>query len=336
MSFRVLATALHDALSCPSVQELNVVWHGGEVTVLPIDYVKRALWLEYQFKRPGQRVFNSLQTNATRLTPEWISLFRAFNITVGVSIDGPPALHDRRRVDLRGHGTSARVRDGIRLLQASGVQFGCLVVVDRAVADAGAEVLLSYLVELGVKGVALLNVIPDISDQRPDEQQYLPWPEFVQFLTSVFRVWWAKFRGRIVVRELDSFLSSIRGGAPTTCEFAGNCMGQFLTIEPSGDVSACDKFVGSRDYLFGNLTTELLSDIAGRSARAEQARRIGTQLAAPMRRCEHFRICAGGCPHDMIMNRRHVMNWEGNCCGLAPLLGEILESVAGEIGDVTL
>lgn len=167
MEFEVLAKTTRDALRHAAVRVVNFVWHGGETTLLPIGFYKKALWLQQQFKRADQEISNSLQTNATRLNEEWIRFFAATEMEVGVSIDGPPEVHDARRKTAGGAPTWPQVRAGVTALQEAGVKCGALIVVDRTIIKLGAERLLEFLLELRVPGVALLNVLPDNSRTTP-------------------------------------------------------------------------------------------------------------------------------------------------------------------------
>jgi uncharacterized protein len=61
-----------------------------------------------------------MQTNAMLVDEEWVSIFERHKVAVGVSIDGPPSVHDANRVDKKGRATSSRVEAGIRrLVQAA-------------------------------------------------------------------------------------------------------------------------------------------------------------------------------------------------------------------------
>ena len=54
MTFDVLAHSIHGALRDPSVGYVDFVWHGGEVTVLPVEFYRKALWLQERFRRPDR------------------------------------------------------------------------------------------------------------------------------------------------------------------------------------------------------------------------------------------------------------------------------------------
>ena len=52
---------------------------------------------------------NTMQTNGTLLNDEWCEFFREHGFLIGISIDGPGALHDVHRVDKSGRPTFDRV-----------------------------------------------------------------------------------------------------------------------------------------------------------------------------------------------------------------------------------
>src|ERR1700722_14762263 len=72
MELDVLARVIRDALLAPGIDALDIVWHGGEVTLLDPKYLQRALWVQERYRRPGIDVTHSIQTNATRLNLKWI------------------------------------------------------------------------------------------------------------------------------------------------------------------------------------------------------------------------------------------------------------------------
>lgn len=324
MPFSVLARTTRDALRDPGVRYVDFVWHGGEATLLPLSFYRNALWLQARFRRPGQVVLNTVQTNGTRLSDPWLTFLRQHDIGVGVSLDGPPEVHDARRVDTAGRPTSARVREGLARLEAAGIErWGALMVVDEAVIAAGPRRILEYLTEAGVRRVALLNVLPENTPPgEPPAGEYLPFPRFVEFLRELFAVWWPEYRERIAIRELGDLVGQLGGAPPSICVFAGDCFGTYLTVEPTGEVSACDKYVGDQDYRFSDGATAGLID-AHLSERLAQAREENRRAVERMRACAWFGVCHGGCPHDRYTGERRLPGFDARCCGLAPLLEDM-------------
>jgi serine-type anaerobic sulfatase-maturating enzyme len=323
MGFEVLAKTTRDILRQPNVNRVNFVWHGGEVTLLPIEFFRKALWLQRKFRNERQEITNSIQTNATCLCDDWVRFFVSANFEVGVSIDGPPEIHDLRRRTAGGRPTWNQVQAGISRLLEAGIKCGVLVVVDRQIVELGAARLLNCLVDLGVPSAAILNVIPDNAGQHTSDANYLPWPEYVRFLTEMFREWWPRHRDRIEIRELAALVNNLSGKSPALCVFAGDCMGQFLTIEPNGDVRACDKYVGDHEFEFGNVLKSDLNSIMADSRNLDRARMLTRSEVSRMSDCRYSPYCHGGCPHDRRLNYLNLKMWDGRCCGLADLLDEI-------------
>jgi serine-type anaerobic sulfatase-maturating enzyme len=324
MPFEVLARATRDVLRRPAVKHVTFVWHGGEVTLLPVGFFKKALWLQQAFSNEHQTLSNAIQTNGTRLSEEWISLLSDGKFQVGVSLDGPRQVHDSKRKTKSGRPTWDNVKAGIARLKAADLSFGVLVVVDKQVLELGPKVLLDCLVEdLGVRGAALLNVIPGNAGSVPSNGDYLPWADYVAFLRELFRCWWPEYRNKINIRELSSLVQVLSGGAPGTCVLAGECMGRYLTVEANGTVSACDKYIGDDGLDFGNLLHSDLNTLLARSGNLARAREQAQCEKAKMAGCKYFAYCRGGCPHDRRLNQFYDRRWPGTCCGLADLLDEV-------------
>jgi len=58
-----------------------------------------------------------LQTNGVRLDADMIATLRQHGVMIGVSVDGPPADHDRHRVRRNGRGSFDAVRAALDLLR---------------------------------------------------------------------------------------------------------------------------------------------------------------------------------------------------------------------------
>src|SRR5436305_7451398 len=122
------------------VPEVAIAWQGGEPTLMGVDFFRRSVELAQRHLRPGQRATYTIQTNATLLDEEWAAFFAEHGFLVGVSIDGPRALHDAYRVDRGGKGSFDRVMRGLAFLQDAGVDWNALTTWHAATGDSGAEI----------------------------------------------------------------------------------------------------------------------------------------------------------------------------------------------------
>lgn len=328
MPFATVAKAIRDSLSPGGRRHVEFVWHGGETTLLSIEYFKKVIWLQEFFRNPNVHVNNAIQTNGTLLSDEWISFLKDYQFDVGISLDGPPEINNKRRLDKAQRGTSHLVEKGIKKLKEHNIPFGILIVIDQELISLGIRRLLDYFLEIGASKIGILNAIPENNAQNePIKGSYLPWHEFIDFQKELFRIWYADYRGRLFIRELEDLFTILKKGTKSKlCYFQGDCMGHFLTIDPNGDINACDKYIDDKDYFFGNLLKEkTLVQLLNHSQTLKKSITIQSTAIENMKSCPWFHVCHGSCPHDRRLNERYVQGFDGTCCGLSPLL-EVMQS----------
>jgi len=110
---------------------VEFIWHGGELLLMGIQFYEKVIELQKRYKREGQTIINSLQTNGTLINQEWVDFFKANDFHVGVSLDGPPEVHNANRIFKSGQGSFEQVMRGIGLLKENGVNFGVVAVITK-------------------------------------------------------------------------------------------------------------------------------------------------------------------------------------------------------------
>ncbi|MBO6565977.1 MAG: radical SAM protein [Pseudomonadales bacterium] len=334
MSFEVLVKSLKQIIGIPNVTRLEFVWHGGEVTMLKPKFFKKLIWLQQNLKRKDQQITNSIQSNATNFSTEWLEFLRATGMSVGISIDGPPAVHDMRRITSDGLPTSNLVRNGIQQLRSYGIPYGALVVVDRYVRDSGPEQLFEYFKSIQLYEIDFLNIVPDnrTGTGDPLQEDFIPYDEYIEFLTKAFEVWWDSYREIIEVTMFTDFVKLFRKetDSPAHCYWAGNCSNEVITLEANGDVSPCDKYIDNKDHIYGSLLNNDLALLLENAKHHQETTSEEKKATELMSNCKWFSVCNGGCPHDRLVNRRHVKDWNETCCGTGPLLERIKSQVRND------
>lgn len=140
MADELLATYIKQLLESHQTPEVAVAWQGGEPTLMGLDFFKRSVAYAEQFKRPNQQVAYTIQTNGTTLDDDWCAFFKEHNVLVGISVDGPRALHDAYRVNKGGSGTFEQVMRGLDLLKKHKVDVNILCTIHAANQDHPLEV----------------------------------------------------------------------------------------------------------------------------------------------------------------------------------------------------
>jgi uncharacterized protein len=317
MDFTTSVGTVQQALAA-RVGAVDFVWHGGEPFLLGPRRLLRFLALQEMFARPHQVVRNHAQTNGT-VTNRWIlQMLRLFDIKVSVSIDGPPSIHDLTRRSARGGPTSAEVLEGVKALRAYGALSGLLVVVSPALLAMDVLSLWSFFDASAAPSICFLPERP-----APGGELTVTKGDFVNFLERVHRARQASASAK-VIRELDAVDRLLHGRQSGFCELAGNCVGHFISVDPNGDVSHCDKYVGDPNYVLGNLKRTPLVDILDGPQAAAVRASANEQLGA-MRKCAYFRLCQGWCPHERYVDTSYR---EEACCGLADLFEHVQQATS--------
>ena len=129
----------------------EVLWHAGEPLVLPIEFYERAFaTIESELRVSAIR--HKIQTNATLLNDRWINLFKTWHVSVGVSLDGPPHIHDHYRLTRSRGPTSERVLAGISRLKHAGLGLSVICVLTRE-SIGEPEELFAFFESIGVDAV---------------------------------------------------------------------------------------------------------------------------------------------------------------------------------------
>lgn len=327
MRFATLVRTIRKILAIPNIKRFEFVWHGGEVTLLKPLFFQKLLWLQQQFKQPEQHITNSMQSNAVNISDEWLAFIKGIGMHVGISLDGIPAVHDSRRVDYRGRGTAQRVAEGLKRLKQHAIPYGALIVVDRHVYQTDLREMFDYFGEIGLNDIEFLNIVPDnrIPAGGKVDGNYITYAEFIAFLDRAFTLWWEEYRAVLHIPQFSDFIRAINnpGTRLAACYWSENCSQEVITLEPNGDVSPCDKYVGDAGSHYGSLMKTDLAELLAYSVHNQAARREEQEAFNKMRQCRWFSLCHGGCPHDRVINRRHVAGYQDNCCGTGKLLATI-------------
>src|SRR5579872_4354094 len=101
MSDAVLHAYIRQYIEAHDRPVVTFAWQGGEPTLLGVEYFAKVLRIQEQYAE-GKRIENTLQTNGVLLDDAWCEFLAENRFLVGLSIDGPPELHDKFRVDRGG------------------------------------------------------------------------------------------------------------------------------------------------------------------------------------------------------------------------------------------
>ncbi len=323
MTDELLENYIRQFLEAQEVPEVSIAWQGGEPTLMGLDFFMRMVGLVEKYRKPGQSIQHTIQTNGTKIDDDWAAFFKQHNFLVGLSVDGPKPLHDTYRVNKGGQGTFDQVMKGWKNLMDHGVDVNILCTVHAANADHPLEVYhffrdelkMQYMQFIPIVERATLETLPLANQgwsERPggDRPLYSQLGELVtersvkpaqfgRFLVAIFDEWVRRDVGKVFVQSFDAALANWIG-QPSLCIFQPTC-GKALALEHNGDLYSCDHFVEPA-YLLGNIQETPMVDMVTSEKQLKFGQDKLDTLPDYCRRCEVLFACYGECPRNRFIH----------------------------------
>ncbi|HDG1098481.1 TPA: anaerobic sulfatase maturase [Klebsiella aerogenes] len=325
MSDETLENFIRQYIDGQDGEQVVFSWQGGEPTLMGLEFFHKVVKFQQQYKKPGQRIENDLQTNGILINDAWAEFLKANHFLVGLSIDGPRELHDRYRITRSGKPTFDKVMAGVDALKRHGVPFNALVTVNRTNARFPLEVYRFVTRELGATYVQFNpcvepvdftqtaphfwrdDSIPTVGSRRarPGDLDAIvtDWSvdpdDWGRFLIATFEEWVNNDLGRVQVNLFETAVAQMMGLPAQICTTAEFC-GKGLAVEKNGDVFSCDHYVYP-EYQIGNIADNSLARMA--FSERQQAFGMGKCDTLPQqcKQCPYLKLCHGECPKNRLV-----------------------------------
>lgn len=332
---RRVFTQVDEYLRVRPSEEIELVWHGGEVLMLGADYLKKAASLIAECcPTTGNRVFNSMQSNLTLLDRGHVEALRALGINhVGTSYDPQDSV--------RGFGKSRdseeynrRFFRGVSLLEESGMTWGVIYVVTKRSLPHARD-LFYFLTNMAPR----LTVNPVLVLGGDECGLGITAVEYADFLGEMFKLWWPISNRYPGFRPFSEYLQYYtKKTARLICSRSGQCGYTHLYIGPQGALSHCSCSADWNVVNYGNIsdTTILQAFSAGKETRDGLMARSAVLENGDCRGCRFWNICHGGCPMDSLAVHGDLRHKSGWCAATKVFLTKYFEPVTGlRYGEVS-
>jgi uncharacterized protein len=278
---------------------ISFSWHGGEPTVLGLDYFRRIVTLQRKHVPPGCRITNGMQSNGVLLDEEWGRFLAAEQFGVGLSLDGPQEMHDRYRVTKGGKPSHRQALQAFKLLKRHRVMCDILCVVHDYNVRYPARVY-RFFKEIGAQYIGFLPVV----EPRPEaaggvSEHTVPAGAYGSFLCTIFDEWVRQDVGRIRVQIFEEAARPAQGLDHSLCIFRETC-GDIPVIEHNGDFFSCDHYVDA-GHRAGNIRETPLVEMLESPMQRNFGQAKKDTLPRYCQDCEVRPMCNGGCPKDRFL-----------------------------------
>lgn len=282
------------------VVPFNISLHGGEVTTLPknefrslIEYISnyyqenRELITEAGFKvgRPH------IKTNMYGLDRH-IDTIKEFNVSVSGSLDLPLSLHDEYRVTKSGEKTLNRILDNISLLSD--------IPNKKKVSATIFKEHFEYLEDI-IEDIKFLdkNTCLDMNDfnfmigfdyNSSGLLHHMSEKEQLEFYNRMHE----EFDGTNLDDGVNgAWFDEFGPGYCTNCD---NCGEKFFLLERNGDIYSCVRGQKNKDYYYGNIYRDEVSDILKCANQKIFLNHNRQPFNEECTKCGYLYLCKTGCP----------------------------------------
>ena len=273
---------------------------GGE----PLLEFDKILHICERMKTSGIAVNISLETNGSRITEEIATKLVEEKICVGISIDGPEAIHDAQRVTNAGAPTFAEVTRGIRRLQEAGMKdIGSITVVTRQSLEHMEEILDFFGSEYPDMGIKLNPMhSPGKAEAIPMALTVEDMPRFAGILVE--KVKEAYREGRVLheARTVTTLRNLLCRFDSDICHSHGCRGGHCMVIfDQNGDVFPCEMVDYPEERLMNVSEDRDLKEAIEAAAGTNEY--FKEKEAEECRTCPWRYYCRGGCTSAVMYKK---------------------------------
>lgn len=279
-----------DALGDLGLPSYSLCFHGGE-PLLGWKAVQRTV--EYALERYPDTDFRfSMQSNLVLMTDEIARWCAARGVSVGFSIDGEAATNELFRVFHDGRGTTKATLAGLEALQRHQPRVGCVAVIGPHNWDKTAR-FISFLGKHGVYRVALNRLAPVGKALHADMSKVLSDEQYVRCLTDCYMAMIASDYKVQVKPIVDWARKIVSPDSHSHGCYQCGAGWSHISVDPVGNVYACDRFTFDPKWVSGNLLQTSLLDILNDGKMVSC--RTRTARIPQCTTCPVLHVCGGSC-----------------------------------------
>lgn len=290
MTEDVMEATIKSMLAMPQVEMITFEFQGGEAST-NIEGMKRFIEIAEDLKSNYNKIVKyRVEINGTIVTDELINLFKKYDVSIGISVDGPKEMTDQARVDINGNGVFDQIDNGIKKIREAGLD------IDGAVCTIGQHNV-SYPKEL----MEYFNMMKMNFKPRPVN---ILGREKKSNLTTKPGEWAKCFSEMHQLKDcvdIENFSIHIFEENVYTpirdyicLRYPCGAARELVTVNPNGDVFPCDGFKSEEKFLMGNVLNETIEEMLDKP----EVQKLRARTAESIEKCSKclFRgMCCSCC-----------------------------------------
>ncbi|WP_019617030.1 radical SAM/SPASM domain-containing protein [Psychromonas ossibalaenae] len=285
----------------------NLSFHGGEPTSIPPQQLaelfefSKNYYAEFgaQIKQAGYPL-NPIHIKTNLFNFDRIyALCDDYQVSISGSVDLPLFLHEKYRTDKRGRSTLAQIRKNLKLLAdyPHHKKISCVVTqehlnhLDEFIAD-----IKHIHYDIGLD-MSKFNIMFSF-DSDKNSEKFAQENEQSSMLTQEQQLYfYQRLSSEFTGTELEQGLKEhwFKEFTPEFCCSAVNCGDKFFLLQSNGDVYSCPRGQSSRQFFYGNLYKQPITDIIANGWQVIESIENRLQADQECFSCSYLPYCNQGC-----------------------------------------
>lgn len=284
--------------------ELNLIFHGGEPLLVPIEWYKDALNIIKKYQNLFDfKVRLAMQSNITLMNEEYDKLFNENKINVGFSYDG--LTNDRTRKNTKLIINNNKLYSSIK---------GCICLITKDNFD-NIENEIDHFNELEVD--VKFNVVFNTKTGVENNLTEMTKEDLLNCYKRIFE-YLIKKEKSMAESTFDIYLKKINNqNANLVCTNVV-CIERWISVHSDGSTYPCgQEWDNYPDYTYDNINNKTISEIF----ESEKAINFKNKFQAKIDKCKKmnckvFSICNGSCPGENKANGKDIDSYVEEHCYL--------------------
>lgn len=319
----------------------HILWmlHGGEPFVNGIDYFERFCEsLKYANSNMNVDFKTAIQTNATLLNAEWISVIEKYSDLLSerilsISIDGPKHINDLSRVNPKGESTFQKMLDVFDLLKKSDLKYTTISVVGSHNKDEWKSTydFIKHIAPSFSKFIPCYN----INEKGYVEKLGITPMDYAWFMTNMFDLWIEDSDNDLLIDPFLTIIRKLSNKDSMWCEYRNDKCEHFVSIYPNGDLWLCDTYDQESMKKYANLgnifqqTDEELHRVLCEPTSICGYDALYNNVISKCKNCNIYEFCSGGCiPMRYGLSQKSNTLYEEYCKGRRYLIEHIKKAIS--------
>lgn len=271
--------------------EIQWIWHGGEPTLMGIEWYKEAEELMFSY-RDRLKINQSMQSNGFLLNEEWSKFFMDYGVDIGMSFDASEQ-------DIRCSNTETKLVDTLKLLK-NGPGVGTITVINKSNVKKQVETY-EYLKNIDIH--PSFNHVFSTNGTKEFDLEVETDIYAVESEKLFKHVLFDKDENAKMERTTSLMFNQVIGSRKLVCTYT-DCRKAWLSVNCVGDIYPCDRFLPER-YKVGNIKDfETIDDMYESAGHKLYSMEIQQRFMTHCKDCGFMEYCNGGCNANHITSSK--------------------------------